>query len=39
MVTQSLFLVKLYNIQDVTDVHVVLCVVQLCERMIGVKCV
>ena len=29
MLTQCLFLRKLYNIQDVTDVHVVPCVVGL----------
>ena len=31
MVTQMLFLVKLYNIQGATDVYVVRVVVQLCQ--------
>ena len=38
MITQSLFLVKLYNAQDITDVYVVWNAVQLGVWVIDVKC-
>ena len=38
MITQSLFLVKLYNIQDTTDVYAVWSVVQLCKWLLWTDC-